>query len=218
MVEQRTSWAGRDHEEARRRHGWSTGRIVSVGGAASLVAAISLGATALVSGASGGAAGAVGLASPTPFLNGLNTVTTIAPSAPQPGGDVNPYGVAVVPTSKDELVAGDVLVSNFNNSANSQGTGTTIVQIPPGDMDQNAGDAPVFAQIDPTRCRDGARRRRSDHGARRVTPRRVRDRGSLPTTDGSPRPTAEAGCLLVLNSHGRVVETIAGGRSTGRGT
>jgi hypothetical protein len=54
-----------------------------------------------------------------------------------------------VPDSIGALRQGDLLVSNFNNSANLQGTGTTIVQIPPGDRDQNVGDAPVFAQINP---------------------------------------------------------------------
>jgi hypothetical protein len=48
-------------------------------------------------------------------------------------GDVNPYGVAFVPdsfnTGAGPLKHGDVLVSNFNNVQNLQGTGTTIVRI-----------------------------------------------------------------------------------------
>ncbi len=47
-------------------------------------------------------------------------------------GDVNPYGVAFVPTgirAGGILFPGDVLVSNFNASSNVQGTGTTIVRI-----------------------------------------------------------------------------------------
>jgi hypothetical protein len=51
-----------------------------------------------------------------------------------PNGDVNPYGVAFVPnnfiTGSGPLKLGDILVSNFNNSANVQGTGTTIVRVP----------------------------------------------------------------------------------------
>jgi hypothetical protein len=46
-------------------------------------------------------------------------------------GDVNPYGVAFVPRgfpSGGPLSAGDVLVSNFNDSSNTQGTGRTIIQ------------------------------------------------------------------------------------------
>ena len=49
-------------------------------------------------------------------------------------GDLNPYGVAFVPNGFPQggpLHAGDILVSNFNNSGNSQGTGTTIVDISP---------------------------------------------------------------------------------------
>jgi len=46
-------------------------------------------------------------------------------------GDTNPYGVAIVPFSSGKLVGGDVLVTNFNNSAGLAGAGTTIVQIDP---------------------------------------------------------------------------------------
>ena len=45
-------------------------------------------------------------------------------------GDVNPYGVAFVPQGfqrgNGPLQPGDILVSNFNNSSNLQGTGTTL--------------------------------------------------------------------------------------------
>jgi len=49
-------------------------------------------------------------------------------------GDVNPYGVAFVPAGFPGglLSPGDILVSNFNDSSNTQGTGTTIVSITPG--------------------------------------------------------------------------------------
>jgi hypothetical protein len=58
-----------------------------------------------------------------------------------PNGDVNPYGIAVVPTTVGRLVKGDTLVSNFNNKANVQGTGTTIVEVSP------AGAVSTFAAI-----------------------------------------------------------------------
>jgi len=57
-------------------------------------------------------------------------------------GDVNPYGITVVPVTTGNLVQGDILISNFNNSANLQGTGTTIMEISPG------GAVQTFAQID----------------------------------------------------------------------
>ncbi|MGC1520472.1 MAG: hypothetical protein WA803_02935, partial [Steroidobacteraceae bacterium] len=56
---------------------------------------------------------------------------TVNSSTVPPSGDVNPYGVAFVPENfpgGGTLAGGDVLVSNFNNGANLQGTGTTIVQ------------------------------------------------------------------------------------------
>src|SRR5512140_3286340 len=64
------------------------------------------------------------------FTGPLNTVTTLASTVPA-NGDVNPYGVAVVPRSTGRLHQGNVLVSNFNASSNIQGTGTTIVQVTP---------------------------------------------------------------------------------------
>jgi hypothetical protein len=62
-------------------------------------------------------------------------------------GDVNPYGVAFVPEnfpSGGTIAAGDVLVSNFNNGANLQGAGTTIVQLRPRGALAPPGTANVF--------------------------------------------------------------------------
>src|SRR5579863_4747074 len=65
-----------------------------------------------------------------PFLAHLNNNQMETSTVPGKG-DVNPYGVAVVPATKGNLTANSVLVSNFNNSANLQGTGTTIDEIGP---------------------------------------------------------------------------------------
>src|SRR6516164_1953211 len=58
-------------------------------------------------------------------------------SSTVPGnGDLNPYGVALVPPgfpSGGTIVSGDILISNFNNKRNLQGTGTTIVKLTPND-------------------------------------------------------------------------------------
>jgi len=56
---------------------------------------------------------------------------------------MNPYGVAFVPSGfplGKSIRAGDILVSNFNNANNLQGTGTTIVRIDP------AGQQSLFFQ------------------------------------------------------------------------
>ncbi len=137
-----------------------------------------------------------------PFLSGLTNQSTIGSTVPG-NGDVNPYGVATVPRSIGSLVAGDTLISNFNNVHNEQGTGTTIVQLSP------SGALSVFAQINA-----GSLRGRCPGGvglttALAVLPGGYVVVGSLPTTNGKSA-TASAGCLIILNSHGVPVETVAG--------
>jgi len=133
-----------------------------------------------------------------PFTHN-DTITSTVPA----NGDVNPYGVAVVPTSTGSLVKGDVLVSNFNDAANQQGTGTTIVQVSPG------GQQTLFAQITasslPGPCPGGV----GLTTALGILPGGWVVVGSQPTTDGTSA-TAQAGCLLVVNNKGQVAETIAG--------
>lgn len=63
------------------------------------------------------------------ILGSLQSIST--PTVPA-NGDLNPYGVAFVPANFPNggaIAPGDVLVANFNNSSNVQGTGTTIVRI-----------------------------------------------------------------------------------------
>src|SRR5579863_1626647 len=131
--------------------------------------------------------------------SGISVVASTIPS----NGDVNPYGIARVPESSGALVQGNILVSNFNNSANLQGTGTTIVQISP------EGDSSLFAQINaanlPVPCPGGV----GLTTALAVLRTGWVIVGSLPTTDGTSA-TAQAGCLLVLDNNGNVVETFYG--------
>jgi hypothetical protein len=139
---------------------------------------------------------------PKPFIGSLNMVSTVASTVPD-NGDVNPYGTAIVPTSTGNLIAGDVLVSNFNNGANQQGTGTTIVQVAPD------GSVQLFAQLE-SAALPGA----CPGGVGLTTALAVLNTGwvivgSLPTSDGTSA-TAQAGCLIVLNNMGQTVETLAG--------
>lgn len=118
-------------------------------------------------------------------------------------GNVNPYGIARVPKSSGALVQGNILISNFNNSNNLQGTGSTIVQVWPN------GNVSQFAQINPSNLPGPC------PGGVGLTTALVVLRsgwvvvGSLPTSDGTSA-TAQAGCLLVLNNQGMVVETFYG--------
>ena len=134
------------------------------------------------------------------FVGGFHHISTIASTIPG-NGDVNPYGVAVVDHSEGKLVKGNILVSNFNNKLNQQGTGSTIVSISP------SGQVSLFAQISPIglRCPGGV----GLTTALSILPNGWVVVGSLPTTGGNPA-TAKAGCLIVLNSSGRVVTTFSG--------
>jgi hypothetical protein len=136
------------------------------------------------------------------ILPRFKSITTVASTVPA-DGDINPYGVAEVKKSVGKLQAGHFLVSNFNNSANEQGTGTTIVQVGPD------GSVDLFARIDSTTLPGGC------PGGVGLTTALVELSsgwvivGSLPTADGTSA-TAQAGCLIVLDSTGKAVETFSG--------
>ncbi len=136
------------------------------------------------------------------FLAPLKSVSTLGSTVPA-NGDGNPYGLVVVPSSVGALHAGDLLVSNFNDKGNNQGTGTTIVQLTP------AGRSSLFATVNaktlPGPCPGGV----GLTTALNVLPGGYVVVGSLPTTNGKSA-TAQYGCLIVLDSAGRAIETIAG--------
>jgi hypothetical protein len=114
------------------------------------------------------------------FIGPLHQTKVVASTVPA-NGDVNPYGVAVVPRSTGHLYRGDVLVSNFNNMANVQGTGTTIVQACPGGVGLTTALVALRS------------------GWVIV--------GSLPTKNSA---ISGPGCLIVLDQWGHVRDTIAG--------
>lgn len=139
---------------------------------------------------------------PHSFVGGFNKISLAGNTVPA-NGDVNPYGVALVTHSMGRLSRGDVLVSNFNDKANAQGTGTTIVEVAPNHTVR------TFARIVrahlPGACPGGI----GLTTALSVLPGDWVVVGSLPTRAGDPA-TSKAGCLLVLNAAGRVVETFHG--------
>jgi hypothetical protein len=140
-------------------------------------------------------------ASPSTFLSSLGPPRQIASTVPA-NGDVNPYGVAVVPATTGKLVKGDVLVSNFNDKANVQGTGKTMVEVSP------AGKVATFAQLSALprsmSCPGGI----GLSTALSILPGGWVVVGSLPAGPSGALPEANpAGCLIVLNSAGTPVET-----------
>jgi hypothetical protein len=190
MLEQRS----RAHSvltRGRKRQGHRLGSVGML--AAALAVGVTPVAVAIADSAPAGAA-------PVPYLSHFTTVTDVASTVPA-NGDVNPYGVATVPFSAGSLVRGDTLVSNFNASNNTQGTGTTIVEVAP------SGQVSLFAQINPELpgCPGGV----GLTTALGVLNDGYVVVGSLPVTEQGTG-TPEAGCLIVLNSAGVPVETWAG--------
>ena len=68
----------------------------------------------------------------------LRTATTIGSTVDPLNGDQNPYGLDIAPVSAGLLHKGDLVVCNFNDAANVQGNGTTIVALHP-----HAGSTPA---------------------------------------------------------------------------
>ena len=117
-------------------------------------------------------------------------------------GDLNPYAVVVAPVSAGKVRQGDVLVDNFNDISNLQGTGTTIIAYDPATRKTS-----LFARLpgNLAQCPGGIG----------LTTAMTMLRsgwivvGSTPSTDGTTR-TMGRGCLLVLDPDGRVVSVWTG--------
>ena len=148
---------------------------------------------------------AKGQTKPKTFIEGLHGIKTVASTIPA-NGDVNPYALLVVPVSSGKLVQGDLLVDNFNDRGNDQGTGSTIVQATP------AGKVSLFAEISRTLpgCPGGV----GLTTAMTVLADGDVIVGSAPSGDGTTK-TAGAGCLIVLSPEGTVAGTIAGANIDG---
>jgi hypothetical protein len=121
----------------------------------------------------------------------------IVPFSTMPSnGDQNPYGVAYVQTgfhgAGGPLSVGDILVSNFNNNNNLQGTGTTIVAIQP-----QTGQTSLFFQ-------SGVNGLTTALG---IVEQQFVVVGNVPTQDGTCG-TISAGSLQVINGKGQLVQTI----------
>jgi hypothetical protein len=138
---------------------------------------------------------------PATFLSSLHKATTIGSTVP-PNGDVNPYGIVVVPATTGRLVKGSTLVSNFNDKANVQGTGTTIVEVSPTGTESTFADLSSLPAADP--CPGGV----GLTTGLVVLPGGWVVVGSFPAGANGALPTVNpAGCLIVLNSSGAPVET-----------
>jgi hypothetical protein len=117
-------------------------------------------------------------------------------------GDLNPYAVIVAPVSVGKIQKDDVLVDNFNNLSNLQGTGTTIV-----DYNPTTKKTITLAKL-PQRLPQ------CPGGVGLTTAMTMLKSGwiivgSTPSTDGTTG-TKGPGCLIVLDANGQLVATWAG--------
>lgn len=143
--------------------------------------------TAVAAGAAIGIAGAA-----TPAL--LPLPATSASTVPS-SGDVNPYGVAFVPSTVPQdgiLKPGAILISNFNNALNLQGTGRTIVQV------DRSGNQTLFfgSSVSGTSAALG------------ILSDGLVLAGNLPSLDGTPA-TASAGSIQVITRQGQLLGSIS---------
>jgi DNA-binding beta-propeller fold protein YncE len=125
------------------------------------------------------------------ILGHLGSPTSL--STVPPNGDLNPYGVAFVPPgfpTTGALRPGDILVSNYNNAQNLQGTGTTIVRF-------HNNQQSVFFQ--------GQAGLGLSTGLAALKMGYVLV-GNMPTTDGTSN-TVQPGSLMAINTAGQIFWT-----------
>jgi hypothetical protein len=122
-------------------------------------------------------------------------------------GDLNPYAVVVAPVSAGKIQKDDVLVDNFNNLSNLQGTGTTIV-----DYNPSTRRATTFAKLPQklAQCPGGV----GLTTAMTMLKSGWVIVGSTPSTDGTTA-TKGAGCLIVFDSNGQLATVWTGPNISG---
>ncbi|MGF6649808.1 DNA-binding beta-propeller fold protein YncE [Paraburkholderia youngii] len=160
-------------------------------------------ARALLAGMAGAAAltmAAPAQAEPQGFLETIRHHTTLINTVPD-NGDQNPYAIVVAPVSAGTVKQGDVLVGNFNNSTNLQGTGSTIIDYHPDTRQMT-----VFATVprDLKECPGGI----GLSTAMTMLKSGWVIVGSTPSNDGTTG-TKGAGCLIVIDPQGKIASTIS---------
>jgi hypothetical protein len=140
-------------------------------------------------------------ARPASFLEGIHRQATLVSTVPD-NGDQNPYAIVVAPASAGAIQKDDVLISNFNNAGNLQGLGTTIVNYNP-----TTKKLTTFTALarDLPGCPGGVGLSTA------MTMLKIGwvIVGSAPSADGTTK-TRGSGCLIVLDSKGKVASIIAG--------
>jgi len=148
----------------------------------------------------GAAAGGL-TAAPLGYLETIHKHLTLT-STVTDNGDLNPYAVVVAPVSAGKVQKDDVLVDNFNNISNLQGTGTTIVGYRP-----STKQTYLFAKLPQNlaQCPGGV----GLSTAMAMLKTGWVIVGSTPSKDGTTATKGD-GCVLVLDPNGAVVAAWSG--------
>jgi len=146
-------------------------------------------------------AGTVSAAEQRGLLETIHRHMTLTSSVPE-NGDLNPYAVVVAPVSAGKIEKDDVLVDNFNNISNLQGTGTTIVDYRP-----STKQTTLFARL-PQKLAQ------CPGGVGLTTAMTMLETGwvivgSTPSTDGTTATKGD-GCVIVLDPNGQMVSVWSG--------
>lgn len=142
---------------------------------------------------------------PKGMLESIHRHVTLTSSVTE-NGDLNPYAVVVAPVSAGAIQKDDVLVDNFNNLSNLQGTGTTIINYRP-----STKQTTLFAKL-PQKLPE------CPGGVGLTTAMTMLKSGwvivgSTPSTDGTTATKGD-GCLIVLDPNGKMVAASSARPST----
>jgi hypothetical protein len=148
-----------------------------------------------------GALGTAAADQPRGFLETVRHHVTLT-STITDNGDLNPYAVVIAPVSVGKIAKDDVLVDNFNNVSNLQGTGTTIVDYRP-----STKQTTLFAKLPQklAQCPGGV----GLTTAMTMLKSGWIIVGSTPSTNGTTATKGD-GCLLVLDANGQMVAAWSG--------
>ena len=135
------------------------------------------------------------------FLENIHRHVTLTTTIPG-NGDLNPYALVIAPVSSGLIDEGDVLIDNFNNISNLQGTGTTVQDYNPSTK-QTSLIAKLPTQL--AQCPGGV----GLTTAMTMLKSGWIIVGSTPSTDGTTKTKGE-GCLIVLDSSGKFVTAVSG--------
>ena len=149
----------------------------------------------------GGAAKLAIADEPHGFLETVHRHIMLTSTVPD-DGDQNPYALIVAPVAAGKVQQGDVLVDDFNDLSNLQGTGTTIVDYRP-----STRQTTLFANLphQVAQCPGGI----GLTTAMTMLKTGWVIVGSTPSRDGTTR-TKGPGCLLVLDPNGKLAEVWSG--------